>query len=100
MLSLTHLIRLLSPSILITLLLIFSGTICHGYIHPRKVALLIASAPLQVHQLSLSINLPFPFSKMTMDDTKDHPTTLAKDEQFSPLNSVPYRMLALDKMAK
>lgn len=37
---------------------------------------------------------------MTMDHTKDRPTTLAKDEHFPPLYSVPYDMLVLDKMAK
>lgn len=66
-------------------LIFFEVPIYHGYIHPRKVPLLIASTPLPVHQLSVSINIPFvPFSRMTVDDTKDNSTLLAKGKHFLP----------------
>ena len=82
--SLLILFFFLSP-LLSPFLIFFEVPIYHGYIHPRKVPLLIASTPLPVHQRSVSINLPFvPFSRMTVDDTKDNSILLAKDEHFPP----------------
>lgn len=78
---------------------IFWSAICRGYIHPRTVSLLRASAPLQVHQLAFHQLALIPFSRLTTDDTEDHSTTLAKEEHFPPSYSV-FDMLVLGKMTK